>query len=58
MRAFQSDENSAEGVGLRVRASTATSRGFTQLSIQKCLLEQALDIERAKRPTGSARSKR
>jgi transposase-like protein len=30
----------------------------TQLSIQKCLLEQALDIERAKRPTGPARSKR
>jgi transposase-like protein len=30
----------------------------TQLSIQKCLLEQALEIERAKRPTGPARSKR
>jgi transposase-like protein len=30
----------------------------TQLSIQKCLLEQALDTERAKRPTGPARSKR
>ena len=33
-------------------------KAFTQLSIQKCLLEQALDIERAKRPTGPARSKR
>jgi transposase-like protein len=30
----------------------------TTLSIQKCLLEQALEIERAKRPTGPARSKR
>jgi len=30
----------------------------TQLSIQKCLLEQALEIEREKRPTGPARSKR
>lgn len=30
----------------------------TKLSIQKCLLEQALDIERAGRPTGPARSKR
>lgn len=30
----------------------------TTLSIQKCLLEQALDIERAKRPTGPARSRR
>lgn len=30
----------------------------TTLSIQKCLLEQALDIERAGRPTGPARSKR
>jgi transposase-like protein len=30
----------------------------TTLSIQKCLLEQALDIEREKRPTGPARSKR
>ena len=27
----------------------------TKLSIQKCLLEQALDIERAGRPTGPAR---
>jgi transposase-like protein len=30
----------------------------TKLSIQKCLLEQALDVERAGRPTGPARSKR
>lgn len=30
----------------------------TTLSIQKCLLEQALDIERAGRPTGPARSRR
>jgi transposase-like protein len=30
----------------------------TQLSIQKCLLEQALEIERGKRPTGPARSGR
>ena len=30
----------------------------TQLSIQKCLLEQALEIERSKRPTGPARSGR
>lgn len=30
----------------------------TQLSIQKCLLEQALEIERQKRPTGPARSGR
>jgi transposase-like protein len=30
----------------------------TKLSIQKCLLEQALDIERAGRPTAPARSKR
>jgi transposase-like protein len=30
----------------------------TTLSIQKCLLEQALDIEREKRPTGPARSRR
>lgn len=30
----------------------------TQLSIQKCLLEQALDVERGKRPTVPARSKR
>jgi transposase-like protein len=30
----------------------------TTLSIQKCLLEQALDIERAKRPTGPAKSRR
>lgn len=30
----------------------------TTLSIQKCLLEQALDIERAKRPTEPARSRR
>ena len=30
----------------------------TKLSIQKCLLEQALDIERAGRPTGPARSTR
>lgn len=30
----------------------------TKLSIQKCLLEQALDVERADRPTGPARSKR
>lgn len=30
----------------------------TQLSIQKCLLEQALEIERAKRPMGPARSGR
>jgi transposase-like protein len=30
----------------------------TQLSIQKCLLEQALDTERAKRPTEPARSRR
>ena len=30
----------------------------TTLSIQKCLLEQALDIEREKRPTVPARSRR
>lgn len=30
----------------------------TRLSIQKCLLEQALDVERAGRPTVPARSKR
>lgn len=30
----------------------------TKLSIQKCLLEQALDVERAGDPTGPARSKR
>jgi transposase-like protein len=30
----------------------------TTLSIQKCLLEQALEIERAGRPTGPARSRR
>jgi transposase-like protein len=30
----------------------------TKLSIQKCLLEQALEIEREKRPTGPAKSKR
>ena len=30
----------------------------TKLSIQKCLLEQALEIERDGRPTGPARSKR
>ncbi len=30
-------------------------RVVTKLSIQKCLLEQALDIERAGRPTGPAR---
>jgi transposase-like protein len=30
----------------------------TQLSIQKCLLEQALEMERGKRPTGPARSGR
>jgi transposase-like protein len=30
----------------------------TKLSIQKCLLEQALEVEREKRPTGPARSKR
>ena len=30
----------------------------TTLSIQKCLLEQALDIERAGRPTEPARSRR
>lgn len=30
----------------------------TKLSIQKCLLEQALDIERAGRPIVPARSKR
>jgi hypothetical protein len=30
----------------------------TTLSIQKCLLEQALETEREKRPTGPARSKR
>jgi transposase-like protein len=30
----------------------------TKLSIQKCLLEQALEIEREGRPTGPARSKR
>ncbi len=30
----------------------------TTLSIQKCLLEQALEIERAGRPTGPARSSR
>lgn len=30
----------------------------TTLSIQKCLLEQALEIERKDRPTGPARSKR
>lgn len=30
----------------------------TTLSIQKCLLEQALEIERKERPTGPARSRR
>ena len=30
----------------------------TTLSIQKCLLENALETERAKRPTGPARSRR
>jgi transposase-like protein len=30
----------------------------TTLSIQKCLLENALEVERAKRPTEPARSKR
>lgn len=30
----------------------------TTLSIQKCLLEQALETERAGRPTGPARSRR
>lgn len=30
----------------------------TKLSIQKCLLENALETERAHRPTGPARSKR
>jgi hypothetical protein len=30
----------------------------TTLSIQKCLLEQALEIERKNRPTGPARSRR
>lgn len=30
----------------------------TKTAIQKCLLEQALDIERQKRPTGPARSGR
>ncbi len=30
----------------------------TTLSIQKCLLEQALEIERKARPTGPARSRR
>ena len=30
----------------------------TTLSIQKCQLEQALEIERVKRPIGPARSKR
>ena len=30
----------------------------TQLSIQKCLLEQALEVERQKRPTPPARSRR
>jgi len=30
----------------------------TTLSIQKCLLEQALEIERKDRPTGPARSRR
>lgn len=30
----------------------------TTLSVQKCLLEQALDIERARRPTEPARSRR
>jgi transposase-like protein len=33
-------------------------RVVTQLSIQKCLLEQALEIEREKRPTPPARSRR
>ena len=31
---------------------------MTTLSIQKCLLENAWETERAKRPTGPARSKR
>jgi hypothetical protein len=31
---------------------------ITTTSIQKCLLEQALEIERAKRPTGPAKSRR
>jgi hypothetical protein len=30
----------------------------TTLSIQKCLLENALETEREKRPTGPARSRR
>jgi transposase-like protein len=30
----------------------------TTLSIQKCLLEQALEVERKARPTGPARSRR
>ena len=33
-------------------------KGVTKLSIQKCLLEQALDVEREGRPIVPARSKR
>ena len=40
------------------RKNTQLESFVTRLSIQKCLLEQALDVERAGRPTGPARSKR
>src|SRR5689334_590426 len=40
------------------RKANQLEQVVTKLSIQKCLLEQALDIERAGRPTVPARSKR
>ena len=51
-----SGKTSAE---LELERKNSQLEGFvTKLSIQKCLLEQALDVERAGRPTGPARSKR
>lgn len=40
------------------RKANQLEQVVTKLSIQKCLLEQALDIERTGRPTAPARSKR
>jgi transposase-like protein len=48
----------------RLRASSSSTRrptaraGVTKLSIQNCLLERALDLERAGYPTGPARTTR